>query len=107
MSELKFFAIDPKLEDYWRAIILFGQNVACYKFALAKSLLEIALTGKTIITLDELSEPYSRYVVEHIGICESQHQLAPQPYPFLEACKQFKRDQISYEQLLEITSREG
>lgn len=106
-EELEFFAIDPKLEDYWRAIILFGQNVACYKFALAKSLLEIAPTGKTIITLDELSEPYSRYVVEHIGTCEAQNQLTPQPYPFLEGCKQFKKGQITYEQLLEITRREG
>lgn len=106
-EELEFFAIDPKLEDYWRAIILFGQNVACYKFALAKSLLEIAPTGKTIITLDELSEPYSRYVLEHIGRCEAQNQLAPQPYPFLEGCKQFKKGQISYEQLLEITRTEG
>ncbi|RCJ32098.1 hypothetical protein A6769_29195 [Nostoc punctiforme NIES-2108] len=107
MSESKFLAIDPKLEDYWRSIILFGQNVACYKFALAKSLLEIAQTGKTVITLDELSEPYSRYVVEHIGRCEVQNQLTPQLYPFLEGCKQFKKGQITYEQLLEITRREG
>lgn len=37
----------PSLESYWRSIILFGRNVASYKFALAKSLLELA-------------EPYSR-----------------------------------------------
>lgn len=29
----------PSLESYWRSIVLFGNNVASYKFALAKSLL--------------------------------------------------------------------
>ena len=35
--------IEPKssIETYWRAIILIGRNVASYKFALAKSLLEM------------------------------------------------------------------
>jgi len=37
----------PSLASYWRSVILFGRNVASYKFALAKSLLEIAPTGKT------------------------------------------------------------
>lgn len=32
----------PTLENYWRAVILFGRNVASYKFALGKSLLEFA-----------------------------------------------------------------
>ena len=35
----------PSLDSYWRSIILFGRNVASYKFALAKSLLEIAPTS--------------------------------------------------------------
>ena len=26
--------------DYWRGIVLFGRNLASYKFALAKALLE-------------------------------------------------------------------
>jgi len=36
--------IDANLmgEAYWRSIVLFGGNVASYKFALAKSLLELA-----------------------------------------------------------------
>ena len=41
----------PSLESYWRSIILFGRNVASYKFALAKSLLEIAPTGKKSLRL--------------------------------------------------------
>lgn len=36
-----FTRTDPTLENYWRAIILFGSNVASYKFALARSLLSL------------------------------------------------------------------
>ena len=46
----KFQEEHPSLDSYWRSIILFGNNVASYKFALAKSLLEIAPTGKSVIT---------------------------------------------------------
>lgn len=38
----------PSLESYWRSAILFGRNVASYKFALAKSLFEIAPTLNSI-----------------------------------------------------------
>ena len=50
MSE--FYEIEPSLESYWRAVILFGRNVASYKFALAKSLYDLKAEGNTIITLD-------------------------------------------------------
>ena len=38
---IAFQANDPSLESQWRALILFGKNSATYKFAFAKSLLEI------------------------------------------------------------------
>lgn len=38
----RFQINDPSLESQWRAIILFGKNSATYKFAFAKSLLELA-----------------------------------------------------------------
>jgi hypothetical protein len=43
---LQFLKVNPTREDYWRSVILFGLNVASYKFAMAKSLLEIE-TNKT------------------------------------------------------------
>jgi HNH endonuclease len=107
MTEVKFFAIEPTIEDYWRAIILFGKNVACYKFALAKSLLKLAPQGKTVITLEELAVPYAKYVTEHLELCETQSQISKEPYPFLGACKQFNTGVISYDELLQITKREG
>lgn len=46
----KFQINDPSLESQWRAIILFGKNSATYKFAFAKSLLELVDKEKTKIT---------------------------------------------------------
>ena len=46
---------DPSLETQWRSIILFGRNSATYKFAFARSLLELVDNERNIITLDELS----------------------------------------------------
>ena len=55
----------PSLESYWRSIILFGRNVATYKFALAESLLELARQGKTEVTLQELAVPYAKHLCRH------------------------------------------
>ena len=103
----EFLGKDPTLEDYWRSLILFGKNVACYKFALGKALLELAPQEKTVVTLDELAEPYSRYVVEHLKQCDTQSQSTKTPYPFLEACRQFRDDEITKDKLIEITAKEG
>ena len=46
------------LDSYWRSIILFGRNVASFKFELAESLLEIVPTGQTVITLEKLADPF-------------------------------------------------
>ena len=51
---IDFLTLEPTDENYWRSLILFGKNVACYKFALGKALLEIAPEGKSVITLEEL-----------------------------------------------------
>ena len=43
-----FTEVQPTLENYWRSIILFGRNVASYKFALGKSLLELSQQGNEV-----------------------------------------------------------
>lgn len=102
-----FLGDAPSIEDYWRGIILFGRNVASYKFALAQSLLELAPRGKSSITLKELAEPFARHTLEHLRLCDSQSQQTNAPYPFLEACRRYDRDELSYEELIAITAREG
>jgi hypothetical protein len=44
-----FIQVQPTLENYWRSINLFDRNVASYKFALDKSLLELATKGKEVV----------------------------------------------------------
>jgi hypothetical protein len=102
-----FLGDAPSVEDYWRGIILFGRNVASYKFALAQSLLELAPQGKSLITLDELAQVYARHTLEHLRLCDSQSQQTNAPYPFLEACRRYNRGELSYEELIAITAKEG
>ncbi len=95
----------PSLESYWRSINLFGRNVASYKFALAKSLLEIAPTGKTEITLAELAVPYSAALCEHLKTAPKQ--ATSQSSAFLDACRQFNEGQINHQQLIDVTVSKG
>jgi len=101
----EFLGNDPNLSDYWRSIILYGNNVACYKFALSKALLEIAPTGKTFITLEELAEPFSRHVTEHLKL--NPKQTTSNSSRFLSACDRFNQGEISQDELIAITVRLG
>ena len=55
----------PSFDSYWRAVVLFGQNVQSYKFALAGALLEIG-GGSEAVSLDELAVPYASRVAQHL-----------------------------------------
>lgn len=50
-----FIEQTPTLDSYWRSIILFGRNTASYKFAMAKSLLDLASKESNFVTLEELA----------------------------------------------------
>jgi len=45
-------------EDYWRAVILYGLNVATYKIALAKCLHTFIMANKDKVTMRELAEEF-------------------------------------------------
>lgn len=91
----------PSLESYWRSIILFGANVASYKFALAKSLIEFASKGESSITLRELAEPYSRYLREHLA--KAPKQTTSQSSRFIQACKDYDDGKIPYQKMIDTT----
>ena len=95
----------PSLESYWRSIILFGRNVASYKFALAKSLLEIIKNNKSVISLEELAYPFSKHICEHLK--KSPKQATSQNSKFLKACKDFNDGNISHKNLIESTVLNG
>lgn len=55
---MNFIDVEPTLENYWRAIILFGRNTASYKFALAKALIDVSLERDSdLISLEGLALP--------------------------------------------------
>ncbi|TCK06130.1 HNH endonuclease domain-containing protein [Marinobacterium mangrovicola] len=103
---MDFIKTEPALANYWRAIILFGLNSASYKFALAKALIEIGNhPGKDLITLDELAEPFSRHLCEHLTQVDKQGSRPTGR--FLDTCRQFNAGDISKGQLLEVTRKLG
>ena len=67
-----FFENDPTLQSYWRSIILYGRNVASYKFALGKALIDLNKKPNDLIKLEDLSEPFSNHLCEHLKVNEKQ-----------------------------------
>ena len=101
----EFLQYSPTLDNYWRSIILFGRNVASYKFALAKSLLEFKERGNDLITLEELAEPFSRNVCSHIA--SAPKQATSPSSKFLDTCKSFNEGNTSGSQLIDAASKLG
>ena len=97
----KFYQVEPTLENYWRSIILFGNNVASYKFALAKALYELKANSDDLITLDKLAEPFSRHLCEHLT--HSPKQITSKSSRFLETCVQFNQGTSSKDNLIVLT----
>jgi hypothetical protein len=97
----------PTLESYFRSVILFGKNSASYKFALAKSLIELSKNHKqnTFIPLEDLSIPFSKHICEHLKI--NDKQTTSRSSRFLDACRQFNNGEISHDELIHLTTKLG
>tara|TARA_B100001059_G_C17775241_1_gene550857 strand:- start:361 stop:1377 length:1017 start_codon:yes stop_codon:yes gene_type:complete len=95
---------DPGLDTSWRSIILLGRNVASYKFALAKSLLEIDTTSSEI-KIANLAVPFAKNICDHL--IKNEKQVTSKTSKFLEACKRFNNAEINEEELKQTTIRMG
>jgi hypothetical protein len=102
---MQFEESRPTRESLWRSVVLFGRNVATYKFALAKSLLEVASTEKTLVTLEELAEPFARHIADHLRTVDKQATSSSSR--FLDACRRFNRGELSADALREEAVRRG
>ena len=91
----------PTLDNYWRAIMLFGRNVASYKFALAKTLLDTAANGVSEVSLKELAVPFSRNLCEHVTHADKQSTSRTSTY--LNACRAFNQGMIDQDELVGTT----
>jgi 5-methylcytosine-specific restriction endonuclease McrA len=98
---LPFLEVNPSREDYWRSVVLFGLNVASYKFALAKSLLEIATTEQNFVRLEELALPFARHISEHLKMAKKQATSFSSR--FLDAVRRFNSGELDQSNLLQKT----
>jgi len=105
MSAQEFLSHSPRLEDYWRAIVLFGRNAASYKFALAKTLLELNARSGQLLKLGELAPVYAQHIAAHLKNADKQTTAASSR--FLSACRQFNTGELTANELTEETLRRG
>ena len=63
---IKFQENDTSIESQWRSLILFGKNSATYKFAFAKSLLELIDKETTSITKTDVAVPFAKHMTAHL-----------------------------------------
>jgi 5-methylcytosine-specific restriction endonuclease McrA len=96
---------DPDLVSQWRAIILFGQNTASYKFALAQTLLKFAKEQKQVLTFDDIGESFTRFILEHVQ--SGKKQTTASSSKFLNACQEFLDQKIDKNSLQNITVSQG
>ena len=100
-----FFENDPTLQNYWRAIILYGENVASYKFALAKALIDLKKKPNDLIKLEELAVPFSSHLCEHLK--HNEKQITSKSSKFLETLKKFNNNLIGQNEKNETTVKLG
>jgi 5-methylcytosine-specific restriction endonuclease McrA len=104
MSEV-FNDKELELEDYWRAIILRGRNVASYKFALAKTLLDLKPESGQLIKIGELAPLFSSHIAEHLKKANKQGTSASSQ--FLDTCRRFNAGGMDENTLIDQTIRFG
>jgi 5-methylcytosine-specific restriction endonuclease McrA len=93
------------LEQDWRRIVLYGRNVASYKFALARALLQFGERGDDLVLLDDLAVPFANEIARHLKLADKQG--TSKSSPFLEACRAYNRQEISDDQLRSKTVQHG
>jgi hypothetical protein len=101
----EFLSKEPTLDDYWRGIILYGRNVASYKFALAKTLLDLSPQSGDLLKLSDLAPAFAGHIIEHLK--HSPKQVTSPSSKFLDACKQYGIEAPNQDKLVEETVRYG
>lgn len=94
--KLHFTDKDPSIETTWRSIVLLGNNVASYKFALAKTLLELP-DKLTKPSLEELSLPFALNLCEHLT--QNSKQITSKSSKFLNYCNDYNNSVIDEDEL--------
>lgn len=102
---MRFYQVEPTLENYWRGIILFGKNVASYKFALAHALYDLRANGSDLILLEDLAVPFSEHLCRHLR--HAPKQITSRSSKYIAACEQYNQGEITRDEMTVITVRQG
>ena len=100
-----FIGHDLTLNTCWRAIILQGKNTASYKFALAKSLLNIN-TGNSSISRSDLAIPFALNIANHLKDNPKQ-SVGAHEGKLITACKSFNNNKMMEDELFAVAAKEG
>jgi hypothetical protein len=98
----KFHLIEPTLENYYRGIILFGANVASYKFALGKSLIELAGNSDDLVPIEELAEHFSTHVADHVSHTPKQ-STRNTSVRYFDLCERYNQKKTTKDELVSFT----
>ena len=98
----EFHLIEPTLENYYRGIILFGANVASYKFALGKSLIELASNEDDLIPIEELADHFSAHVAEHVAHTPKQ-STRNGSVRYFDLCEDYSQGKATKDELVDYT----
>jgi hypothetical protein len=71
-----FLDVSPTRENHWRALALFGRNVASYKFALGQALLELKDCPDDRVQLENLALPYATALCTHLKTAPSRSRAS-------------------------------
>ena len=100
-----FLNVEPTIENRWRAIILFGRNMASFKFTLGEALLSVGNAPGDLIRLDELALPYAKALCRHLQ--NAPKQITTSAGQFLKACVSWNEGVVDDEALRDLTVRLG
>ncbi|MCM3006866.1 HNH endonuclease domain-containing protein [Priestia koreensis] len=96
------FIIDqPTLDSYFRGVILFGKNVASYKFALGKSLIDLAVDGKDFVSEKELAIPFVQYTNEHFQ--NGTKQITSNSSSYFNSFQKYNEGTATLEEMVKLT----
>ena len=97
----KFIIDQPSLDSYFRGIVLFGKNAATYKFALAKSLIELTSNGTDFVSLKDLAIPFIRYTNEHV--LNGNKQITSNSSKYFDAFDKYNAKESDIDDLVKLT----